>query len=69
MADPENIEKEYGDEYLTVSKERAEPRITVDEGIFNHPIRDLHYHPSLCIQRTGRLAEAVDLMRRHSVGE
>jgi predicted transcriptional regulator len=68
MADPENIEKEYGDEYLTVGKERTEPRMTVDEGIFDHPIRDLHYHPSLCIQRTGSLAEAVDLMQRHSVG-
>ena len=68
MVDPQEIEEEYGDEYLTVSKERAQPRITVDEGIFDRPVRDLHYHPPLCIQRTAKLAEAVDLMQRHSVG-
>ena len=59
MADPEDIEKEYGDEYLIVSKEREQPRITVDEGIFNRPIRDLHYHPPLCVQQTTQLAEVV----------
>ncbi|MEE8503288.1 MAG: CBS domain-containing protein [candidate division NC10 bacterium] len=68
MVEPEEIEQEYGDEYLTVSKERAEPRITVDEAIFNRPIRDLHYHPALCIQVRGKLAEAVTLMQHHSVG-
>ncbi len=68
MADPQEIGQEYGDEYLIVSEERAQPRITVDEGIFNRPIRDLHYHPPLCMQRTGKLAEAVELMQRHSVG-
>jgi signal-transduction protein with cAMP-binding, CBS, and nucleotidyltransferase domain len=68
MGEPKEIENEYGDEYLTVSKERAQPRITVDEGIFNHPIRDLNYHPPLCMQRTGKLNEAVALMRQHSVG-
>jgi predicted transcriptional regulator len=68
MADPEQIEEEYGDEYLIVSKERVQPRITVDEGIFNCPIRDLHYHPPLCMQGQGMLAEAVELMQRHSVG-
>ncbi len=68
MADPEEIAKDYGDEYLTVGKEREQPRITVDEGIFNRPIRDLHYHPPLCIQRGRKLSEAVKLMQDHSVG-
>jgi CBS domain-containing protein len=68
MRDPEEIEEENQDEYLVVSEERARPRITVDEGIFDRPIRDLHYHPPLCIQRTGKLADAVELMKRHSVG-
>lgn len=68
MVNSEEIEKEYGDEYLTVSKEREEPRITVDEGIFNRPIRDLHYHPPLCMQRGKMLDEAVKLMQEHTVG-
>lgn len=68
MANPEEIEREYGDEYLTVGKEREQPRITVDEGIFNRPIRDLHYHPPLCMQRGKMLSEAVKLMQDHSVG-
>src|SRR3972149_2323009 len=68
MVDPQEIEEEYGDEYLTVSRERAQPRISVDEGIFDRPVRDLHYHPPLCVQRTAKLAEAVKLMQQHSVG-
>jgi predicted transcriptional regulator len=68
MIEPEEIEKEYRDAYLVVSEERAQPRITIDEGIFNRPIRDLHYHPALCIQHTGKVAEAVELMKSHSVG-
>jgi predicted transcriptional regulator len=68
VVDPKEIEENYRDEYLSVGKERDEPRITIDEGIFNNPIRDMHYHPSLCIQRTARLAEAVKLMQEHSVG-
>ncbi len=68
MAKPDEIEEEYGDEYLTVSKERTEPRITVDEGIFQRPIKDLHYHPPLCMQRGKTLSEAVELMQRNSVG-
>ncbi len=68
MGDPDEINKENQDEYLIVSEERARPRITVDEGIFDHPIRDMPYHPPLCIQRTGKLAEAAELMNRHSVG-
>ena len=68
MADPQEIEEDYGDEYLTVSEERAQPRITIDEGIFNRPLRDLHYHPPLCIQRTKMLSEAVKFMQDHSVG-
>ena len=68
MADPEEIEKEYRDEYLTVSEERAKPRITTDEAIFNRPIRDLNYHPPRCVQRTAKLVEAVELMKRYSVG-
>ncbi|MFQ5883136.1 MAG: cyclic nucleotide-binding/CBS domain-containing protein [Candidatus Methylomirabilales bacterium] len=68
MVDPQEIEEEYPDEYLTVSEERMKPRITVNEAIFDRPIRDLHYHPPLCIQQTAKLAEAVELMKRHSVG-
>jgi len=68
MGDPEEIEAENQDEYLIVSEERARPRITVDEGIFNRPIRDLHYHPPLCLQRTAKLAGAVKLMQQYSVG-
>lgn len=68
MVDPQEIEEDYGDEYLTVSEEREQPRITVDEGIFDHPIQDLNYHPPLCLQRTAKLAEAVELMKRQSVG-
>jgi CBS domain-containing protein len=68
MGNPDETGKENQDEYLIVSEERARPRITVDEGIFDNPIRDLHYHPPLCIQRTGKLAEAAELMKQHSVG-
>ncbi|MFQ5989660.1 MAG: CBS domain-containing protein [Candidatus Methylomirabilales bacterium] len=68
MADTQEMEEEYGDEYLTVSEERAKPRITTDEAIFNRPIRDLNYHPPRCVQRTAKLAEAVDLMKHYSVG-
>lgn len=68
MADPEDIEQDYGDEYLTVSQEREQPRITVDEGIFNRPIGDLHFHPPLCIQRGKMLSDAVKLMQDHTVG-
>jgi predicted transcriptional regulator len=68
MGDPDEIEAENQDEYLIVSEERTKPRITVDEGIFNRPIRDLHYHPPLCVQRTAKLAGAVKLMWEHSVG-
>lgn len=68
MADPKEIEKEYRDEYLTVSEERTKPRITTDEAIFKRPIRDLNYHPPRCIQQTAKLAEAVGLMKRYSVG-
>ncbi len=68
MRDPQEIEEEYGDEYLTVGEEREHPRITVDEGIFNNRIRDLHHHSPLCMQRTGNLADAVRLMQEHSVG-
>lgn len=68
MGDPDEIDKKNQDEYLIVSEERARPRITVDEGIFDRPIRDLHYHPPLCLQRTAKLAAAVKLMQQHSVG-
>ena len=68
MVDPQEIEEDYGDEYLTVSEERTKPRITVDEAIFNRPIRELNYHPPRCLQRTAKLAEAVELMKRYSVG-
>lgn len=68
MGGPEEIEKEYRDEYLTVSEERAKPRITTDEAIFNRPIRDLNYHPPRCVQQTAKLVEAVGLMKRYSVG-
>ncbi len=65
---PEEIEKEYRDEYLTVSEERDKPKITTDEAIFNRPIRDLNYHPPRCVQQTAKLVEAVELMKRYSVG-
>ena len=60
MGDPDEINKENQDEYLIVSEERARPRITVDEGIFDRPIRDMPYHPPRCIQPTGNLAEAAE---------
>ena len=68
MVDPKEMEEDYRDEYLSVGKERDEPRITVDEGIFDRSIRDLHYHPPLCMQRGKMLGEAVKLMREHTVG-
>lgn len=68
MVDPKEMEEDYRDEYLSVGKERDEPRITVDEGIFDRPIRDLHYHPPLCMQRGKMLDEAVKLMQEHTVG-
>ncbi|MFQ5802388.1 MAG: cyclic nucleotide-binding/CBS domain-containing protein [Candidatus Methylomirabilales bacterium] len=68
MVDPQEIEDEYGDEYMAVSEERTKPRITVDEAIFSRPIRDLNYHPPRCLERTAKLAEAVGLMKRYSVG-
>lgn len=68
MVDPQEIEEEYGDEYLTVGEERERPRITVDEAIFNRPIRELDHHPPLCVQKTTKLAEAIELMKQHSVG-
>jgi hypothetical protein len=68
MVDPQEIEEEHGDEYLAVSEERTKPRITVDEAIFSRPIRELSYHPPRCLQRTAKLAEAVELMKRYSVG-
>ncbi len=68
MVDPQEIKEDYGDEYLAVSEERTKPRITVDEAIFNRPIRELNYHPPRCLQRTAKLAEAVELMKRYSVG-
>ena len=68
MGDPREIEEEYRDEYLSVGEERERPRITADEAIFNRPIRELDYHPPLCVQRTTKLAKAVELMKQHSVG-
>jgi len=68
MVDPQEIEKDYRDEYLTVGEERTKPKVTVDEAAFNRPIRDLPYHPPLCVQRTTKLAETVELMKRYSVG-
>jgi signal-transduction protein with cAMP-binding, CBS, and nucleotidyltransferase domain len=67
MEEPKEIRNEYH-EYLAVGEEVAKARIIVDDEIFDRPIRDLHYHPALCIQRTAKLAEAVELMKRHSVG-
>ena len=67
MAEPKDISNEYH-EYLTVGEEQMQPRITVDEAIFDRPLRDLHFHPALCLQRTAKLSEAVELMKRHSVG-
>ncbi len=67
MGEPEEIRNEYH-EYLSVGEEQIRSRIVVDEAIFDHPLRDLHYHPPLCLQRTAKLAEAIELMKRHSVG-
>lgn len=67
MGEPEEIRNEYH-EYVGVGAEQPRPRITVDEAIFDRPLRDLNYHPALCVQRTAKLTEAIELMKRHSVG-
>ncbi|MFQ5840567.1 MAG: cyclic nucleotide-binding/CBS domain-containing protein [Candidatus Methylomirabilales bacterium] len=60
--------REFEEEYFEITEEQAEPRVMVDANIFDRPIRELHYHAPRCLELGAPLAEAVTIMREHSVG-